>query len=83
MRESPLGPDLRALGPPTPVLQVMPWPTYHSMTDTALKAIYAYLAAVPAANACNTVANGCPGFSGAAAGGSNYVYPNTPFQILR
>lgn len=53
------------------------------MTDTALKAIYAYLAAVPAANACNTVANGCPGFSGAAAGGSNYVYPNTPFQILR
>jgi hypothetical protein len=66
-----------ALGPPTPLLQVMPWPTYHSMTDTALEAIYSYLAAVPAANACNTVANGCPGFSGAAAGGPNYVYPST------
>ena len=53
-----------AVGPPTPLLQVMPWPTYHSMTDRQLKAIYAYLSAVPAATACNTVANGCPGFSG-------------------
>ncbi len=74
--KSPTDP-ICALGPPTPVLQVMPWPTYHSMTDAALKAIYAYLAAVPAASACNTVADGCPGFSGAAAGGSTYVYANT------
>jgi hypothetical protein len=66
-----------ALGPPTPVLQVMPWPTYHSMTDDDLKAIYAYLTALPIAVACNTVADGCPGFSGAAAGSSTYVYPNT------
>jgi len=61
-----------ALGPPTPVLNVMPWPTYHSMTDLDLKAIYTYLTAVPAANACNTVANGCP------VGSANYAYPNTP-----
>jgi hypothetical protein len=56
-----------APGPDTPVLQVMPWPTYHSMTDAHLKAIYAYLKALPAATACNTVTNGCPGFSGDAA----------------
>ncbi len=66
-----------ALGPDTPLLQVMPWPTYHSMTDRQLKAIYAYLKALPAATACNTVANGCPGFSGGAATSTNYVYPNT------
>ena len=59
----PLDP-ICALGPPTPVLQVMPWPTYHSMTDLDLKAIYTYLTALPAANACNTVADGCPGFLG-------------------
>lgn len=34
-------------GPQTFVLQVMPWPTYHSMTDADLKAIYAYLTAIP------------------------------------
>jgi hypothetical protein len=67
-----------ALGPPTPVLQVMPWPTYHSMTDADLSAIYAYLTAIPPAQACNTVADGCPGFSGAAAASANYAYPNTP-----
>ena len=66
-----------ALGPPTPVLQVMPWPTYHSMTDADLSAIYAYLTAIPPALACNTVADGCPGFSGAAAASANYAYPNT------
>jgi len=66
-----------ALGPPTPVLQVMPWPTYHSMTDADLQAIYAYLTALPSADPCNTVADGCPGFSGAASGSSNYAYPNT------
>lgn len=66
-----------ALGPPTAVLQVMPWPTYHSMTDADLQAIYAYLTAIPPANACNTVDDGCPGFSGAAASSANYAYPNT------
>ena len=60
-----------ALGPPTPVLQVMPWPTFHSMTDADLGAIYAYLTALPPAVACNTVADGCPG-------AAPYVYPNTP-----
>jgi hypothetical protein len=53
-----------ALGLDTPTLQVMPWPTYHSMIDNDLKAIYAYLTAIPSATACNTVADGCPGFRG-------------------
>ena len=66
-----------ALGPPTPTLQVMPWPTYHNMTDEQLKSIYAYLTAIPPADACNTVDDGCPGFSGAAAGSVNYAYPNS------
>jgi hypothetical protein len=65
-------------GPPTFVLQVMPWPTYHSMTDADLKAIYAYLTAIPPATACNTVADGCPGFSGKAANSANYVFKATP-----
>lgn len=65
-------------GPPTYVLQTMPWPTYHSMTDADIKAIYAYLTAVPAAEPCNTVQNGCPGFSGdAASTPNNYAYQNT------
>ena len=63
---------------PAFVLQVMPWPTYHSMTDADLKAIYAYLTAIPPATACNTVADGCPGFSGAAASSANYVFKDTP-----
>lgn len=68
-----------ALGPDTPTLQVMPWPTYHSMTDSDLKAIYAYLTAIPPATACNTVDDGCPGFSGKAQGNPvNYAYTNTP-----
>ena len=66
-----------ALGPDTPVLQVMPWPTYHSMTNDDLKAVYTYLSALPSAQPCNTVANGCPGFSGTAASSANYTYPNT------
>src|SRR5262249_17648119 len=45
------------------VLQAMPWPTYHSMTDTELKAIYAYLSSLPQATACNAAQNGCSGFS--------------------
>jgi hypothetical protein len=67
-----------ALGPNTPTLQVMPWPTYHSMTDTDLKAIYAYLTAIPIADACNTVADGCPGFSGKAVNSANYAFPDSP-----
>ena len=64
------------------VLQTMPWPTYHSMTDTDLKAIYAYLSALPQTTACNTVDNGCAGFFGEAKGmgvvGQNaYAYTNT------
>jgi hypothetical protein len=30
-----------------PLLQVMPWPTYQSLTDHELQAIYEYLSAVP------------------------------------
>ena len=30
-----------------PLLQVMPWPTYQSMTDNELQAIYQYLRAIP------------------------------------
>src|SRR5437764_8288329 len=73
------------------VLQTMPWPTYHSMTDTDLKAIYAYLSALPQTTACNTVENGCAGFFGQAntpgsvvngtsvgvVGANQYAYTNT------
>jgi hypothetical protein len=68
-----------ALGPPTPVLFVMPWPTYHSMRDRDLLAIYTYLSALPHAEPCNTVKNGCPGFSGEAAGTPGvYAFKDTP-----
>jgi hypothetical protein len=33
--------------PPCPLLQVMPWPIYQSMTEHELRAIYAYLSAIP------------------------------------
>ena len=49
-----------AIEPPTPVLQVMPWPAYHNATDQALKDVYAYLLALPHAEPCNTPADGCP-----------------------
>jgi hypothetical protein len=29
------------------LLQIMPWPTYHNMTDKDLRAIYEYLSAIP------------------------------------
>jgi hypothetical protein len=32
-----------------PLLQVMPWPTYQSMTDQDLRAIYEYLRSIPPA----------------------------------
>jgi hypothetical protein len=67
-----------AIEPPTPVLQVMPWPAYHNMTNGELQEIYAYLSALPHADPCNTPADGCPGFSGAATMSATYVYPNTP-----
>jgi hypothetical protein len=63
------------------VLQTMSWPTYHSMTDRDLKAIYAYLSALPTTTACNTAADGCAGFSGLALQqglkSGQYAYPNT------
>jgi hypothetical protein len=50
------------------------------MTDLNLKAIYAYLSAIPHAEACNTAADGCAGFSGLAINlpSGHYAYPNTP-----
>jgi hypothetical protein len=74
--EKPLfaGDKICGLGPPTPVLQVMPWPTYHSMRDRDLLAIYTYLSALPHLEPCNTADNGCPGFNGS----SKYVYANSP-----
>lgn len=75
------------------VLQTMSWPTYHSLTDTDLKAIYAYLSALPQATACNAAQNGCAGFSNDprlagvppgtsttpphVVGANQYIYPNT------
>ena len=32
-----------------PLLQVMPWPTYQTMTDHDLQAIYEYLSTIPSA----------------------------------
>jgi hypothetical protein len=48
------------------------------MTTSDLKAIYTYLTAIPPASACNTVADGCPGFSGKEKKTTVYVYKNTP-----
>ncbi len=68
-------------GAPEGVLQTMPWPAFHSMTDNQLKAIYAYLSAIPHADACNTVDDGCAPFSGLAATlglkSGQYAYSNT------
>lgn len=56
------------------VLQTMPWPSYHNMTDNDLKAIYAYLAALPQTTACNTPDLGCPGFKDP----NGNLYPKGP-----
>jgi hypothetical protein len=42
-------PDGTCLPPPFDgdLLQIMPWPTYHNMTDRDLRAIYEYLSAIP------------------------------------
>jgi hypothetical protein len=68
-----------AIGPDTPVLQIMPWPSYHNMTDFDLEAIYTYLTAIPPATACNTVnANplipSCPTITD----NLHYAYPDSP-----
>jgi hypothetical protein len=41
--------------PNLPLLQVMPWPVYQSMTDHDLLAIYQYLNAIPHAEPCASV----------------------------
>lgn len=42
------GIDFRQAHPQiSPLLQVMPWPVYQDMTERDLKAIYAYLSAIP------------------------------------
>ncbi|HLX37504.1 MAG TPA: hypothetical protein VKR29_06860 [Candidatus Binataceae bacterium] len=64
-------------GAPHAPLQVMPWPAFHNMTDRDLKAVYAYLSALPSAVPCNTPADGCPGFSGTAMTSSTYTYTNS------
>ena len=43
-----------------------------------IRPMYADVGAIPAAGACNTAVDGCPGFSGAATGSTNCLYPNTP-----
>jgi hypothetical protein len=62
-----------SIGPDTAVLQVMPWPSYHNLTDFDIEAIYDYLSAVPPAKACNTPADGCPVITD----NLHYTYPNT------
>ena len=42
------GTDLKMLHPQiSPLLQVMPWPVFQSMTDRDLEAIYEYLSSIP------------------------------------
>ena len=31
----------------SPLLQVMPWPVYHNLTDHDIRAIYEFLSAIP------------------------------------
>jgi hypothetical protein len=42
-------------------LMVMPFVTYHNLTDNDLKAIYAYLSSLPQARGCNKPSDGCAG----------------------
>lgn len=39
------------------LFRIMPWPTYHNMTDRDIGAIYQYLSAIPRAEPCNST---CP-----------------------
>ena len=52
------------------LLQIMPWPVYHNMTDHQIEAIYEYLSAIPCidnrtstppAGAPNELRNDCGG----------------------
>jgi hypothetical protein len=43
-----------------PLLQVMPWPVYQSMTRHDIEAIYEYLRSIPPATACAVVAPDAP-----------------------
>jgi hypothetical protein len=45
----PTGPDGKCVPPPFDgsLLQIMPWPIYHNMTDRDLRALYEYLSAIP------------------------------------
>ena len=45
------GTDLRTPPDGNPILQVMPWPVYQTMTDDDLRAIYEYLSSIPPINA--------------------------------
>jgi mono/diheme cytochrome c family protein len=71
-----------SVGPDTAVLQIMPWPSYHNMTDFDLEAIYTYLSAIPPATGCNTPANDVPGISPNGCpiitDNQHYTYTNTP-----
>jgi hypothetical protein len=44
----------------SPLLQVMPWPVYQSMTDRDLRAIYEYLSTIPPATPCAEVSPTAP-----------------------
>jgi hypothetical protein len=46
--------------PPHDILQVMPWPVYGNMTDEDLRAVYAYLQAIPHAEPGNFLGGTCP-----------------------
>jgi hypothetical protein len=39
------------------ILRIMPWPTYHNMSPSDIRAIYQYLSAIPHAEPCN---RSCP-----------------------
>jgi len=46
--------------PPHDILQVMPWPIYGNMTDDDLRAVYAYLKAIPHAQPGTFFGSFCP-----------------------
>ena len=48
-------PSMPVVPPNLPLLQVMPWPVYQSMTNRDLQAIYEYLRAIPHAEPCASV----------------------------
>jgi hypothetical protein len=46
------------------LLQIMPWPSYHNLTDQDLRSIYEYLSAIPCVESSpdpnNPLHNDCP-----------------------